>query len=164
MQYPLQALFEIRGRAKQEAEDAYAREKQRLDQEQNQLKKMQEKLKCMQAYRHQKQAEYFEAMSTVSTRIETIQMAERHLQKLLEEEKIFQIKMTEQEQIVYESEQKRVQALKRMMKATEEYNVLEKHQEKWAAKQKKEAELREEAVADEMTEFRYAARVKESMI
>lgn len=154
--YPLQTLFEIRERAKKNSEEAYAKEKQKLDEAQKKLDQMHEELKEMQALRRQKRDEYFAEMSSSATKIDLIKIAERHVQMLLEKEEAFKLKIAEQEQVVAEAKEVVQKALEVMMKATEEYKVLEKHKEKWALKQKKAQEQREEAEADDITQARYS--------
>ncbi len=159
--YPLQTLFEIRERAKKDSEEAYAKEKQKLDEAQKKLNQMQDQLKTMRAMRAQKRAEYFQAMASQTVKIEVIKLGERHLEMLLEKEQAFILEMNQQEQVVQEAQDRVKQALDAMMKATEDYKVLEKHKEKWAKKQKKIREEKEESESDDITQARYNIQLKE---
>lgn len=160
--YPLQTLFEIRERAKKDAEEAYAKEKQKLDSETKKLNEMQERLKSMKAMRAQKRAEYFQAMASQTVKIEVIKLGERHLEMLLEKEQAYLLEIQDQEKVVEEAQERVNQALEAMMKATEDYKVLEKHQEKWSLKQKKMRDEKEESESDDVTQARYNIRLKES--
>lgn len=160
--YPLQTLFEIRERAKKDSEEAYAKEKQKLNEAQKKLHEMQERLKSMRAMRAQKRAEYFQAMASQTVKIEVIKLGERHLEMLLEKEQAFVLEIHEQETVVNEAQARVDSALEVMMKATEDYKVLEKHKEKWALKQKKEREQKEESESDDITQARYNLVMKES--
>ncbi|MEI6791077.1 MAG: hypothetical protein WCK42_07850 [Myxococcaceae bacterium] len=160
--YPLQTLFEIRERAKKDSEEAYAKEKQKLNEAEKKLKEMQEELKKMKAFREQKRAEYFEAMNSLLLKIEKIKINQRHLDGLLEKEEAFLLEIRKQEQVVEGAKERVQKALDIMMKATEEYKVLEKHKEKWALKQKKEREQKEESESDDITQARYNIQHKES--
>ena len=160
--YPLQTLFEIRERAKKGAEEAYAKEKQKLDIETKKLNELQEKLKQMKALRAQKRAEYFQAMASQTVKIEVIKLGERHLEMLLQREQAFMLEIDAQKRVVEEAQERVKQALEAMMKATEDYKVLEKHKENWSLKQKKIREEKEESESDDLTQSRYNIRLKES--
>lgn len=153
--YPLQTLFEIRERAKKDSEEAYAKEKQKLNEAEKKLHDMQDQLKSMREMRAQKRAEYFAAMTSQTVKIEVIKLGERHLEMLLEKEQAFILEINEQEKVVNEAAERVKQALEVMMKATEDYKVLEKHKEKWALKQKKVREQKEESETDDITGARY---------
>ena len=153
--YPLQTLFEIRERAKKDTEEANAKEKQKLNEAQKKLHEMQEQLKSMRAMRAQKRAEYFAAMASQTVKIEVIKLGERHLEMLLEKEQAFVLEIHAQETVVNEAQDRVNKALEIMMKATEDYKVLEKHKEKWALKQKKIREKKEESESDDITGARY---------
>lgn len=159
--YPLQTLFEIRERAKKDSEEAYAKEKQKLDEAEKKLKQMQEQLVQMKAARAQKRAEYFQAMVSQTVKIEAIKFGERYLEMLLEKEQAFTLEIAEQEKVVQEAKVRVKTALDAMTKATEEYKVLEKHKEKWTAKQKKIRERKEESESDDVTQARYNVQSKE---
>jgi hypothetical protein len=160
--YPLQTLFDIRERAKKDSEEAYAKEKQKLNGAEKKLHNMQDQLKSMRDMRAQKRAEYFAAMTSQTVKIEVIKLGERHLEMLLEKEQAYILEIQEQEKIVQEAKERVSQALEAMMKATEEYKVLEKHKEKWSLKQKKQREQKEESESDDMTQARYSLVSKES--
>lgn len=162
--YPLQTLFEIRERAKKDSEEAYAKEKQKLDVETKKLNEMQERLKRMKALRAQKRAEYFQEMASQTVKIEAIKLGERYLEMLLEREQAFMLEISEQEKVVEAAKDRVKQALEVMTKATEDYKVLEKHKEKWALKQKKLREQREESESDDITQARYNIQLKESSL
>lgn len=160
--YPLQTLFEIRERAKKDSEETYGKEKQKLDAAEKKLKEMQEQLASMKAVRAQKRAEYFQIMASQTIKIEVIKLGERHLEMLLEKEQAFMLEIAEQEKVVQEAQDRVKTALDAMMKATEEYKVLEKHKEKWSLKQKKIREGKEESESDDITQARYNIQLKES--
>ena len=159
--YPLQTLFEIRERAKKDAEDAYAKEKHLLNEAEQKLSNMQAELKRMQEDRILKRNAYFEQMNTGKLTIEEIQMGQRHLEKMFQAELAFKEKIKHQEEIVKEAQKRVNKALETLNHATQEYKVLEKHKEKWALARKKELEKKEENVVDELTQARFALHMKE---
>ena len=160
--YPLQTLFEIRERAKKDSEEAYAKEKQKLNDAEKKLKEMHEELQKMRTLRQQKRDEYFEATNAGKLTIEKIKINQRHLEGLIAREEAFVLEINKQEQVVEIAKQRVQKALDIMMKATEEFKVLEKHKEKWALKQKKEHEQKEESESDDITQARYNIQHKES--
>lgn len=161
MKYPLQTLFEIRERAKKDAEDNYAREKKILDQEEAKLKEMQEKLEQMRQARLSKRDAYFQEMQEGKLSIKEIQMGRRHLEMLFQMELDYKEKINTQKEVVEEAKQKTSKALEVLTHATQEFKVLEKHKEKWTKKKKKEREKREEEAADDLSQSRYFIHLKE---
>lgn len=159
--YPLQTLFDIRERAKKNSEEAYAKEKQKLNEAEKKLREMQQQLESMKAFRMQKRVEYFQTMNFHSLKIEKIKTNQRHLESLLAKEEAFLLEIKVQEEVVEEAKERVKKALAVMMKATEEFKILEKHKEKWALKQKKELEKKEESEVDDITQARYNIGVKE---
>jgi flagellar export protein FliJ len=159
--YPLQTLFEIRERAKKDAEDAYAKEKHILNEAEQKLRDMQAELKQMQDDRIARRNAYFEQMNSGKLTIEEIQMGQRHLEKMFQQELAFKEKIKHQEEIVKEAQKRVDKALEKLNHATQEYKVLEKHKEKWAKARKKELEKKEEETADDLTQARFAMHMKE---
>lgn len=160
--YRLQALFDIRERAKKAAEDAYAKEQKKLIVEKNQLKKMENTLEEMKQLREQKKAEYAEAMNSSTLTIEKIQINNRHIDLLVQKEKDFVIEIDKQKEVVVAAQKLVDEALQKMLDATQEYKALEKHRDKWLKETKNEMEKKEEDAIGDITQAQYFAHKREN--
>lgn len=160
--YRLQVLFDLREKAKTEAEEHYAEKKKAVALEQKKLDDMKQQLRDMVGFREQKKLEYNEKMRDGALNIHAIQANDRHIDKLKQEEQAFQMDIMRQGERLNEAQAEADEAMEAMLKATQEYKALEKHKEKWAKQVKREIALKEEDAADEIAQAQYFQKVRES--
>lgn len=159
--YRLQALFDIREKAKDEAEEHYAEKKKAVAKEQKKLDDMKQQLRDMAAMREQKKLEYVEKMRAGELNVNQIQGNDRHIEKLKQEEQAFGVEIQRQGERVNEAQAEADEALEAMVLATQELKALEKHKEKWIKQIKREQTLKEEDQADDIAQAQYFQRMRE---
>lgn len=160
--YRLQALFEIRQRAKKDAEESYAKEQKKVAAEEKKRDEMKQKLSEMVEHRENKRAEYAEAIRHEMLNISKIQMNNLHIDMLLEKEVLFQGEISKQEQAVEKAKELAKVELEKMLKATQEFKALEKHKEKWQQGAKKDLAQKEEDAVEDISQAQYFNRLQDS--
>lgn len=160
-QYRLQTLFDIRERAKKDAEDAYAIEQKKVQAEQKKLDSLNEDLKQKVAFREQRRIDYAKEAAEHGATIEQMQAQGRHIDALKEKEALLKIEIEKQEQVLAQAKAIADEKLQVMLKATQEFKALEKHKEKWAQTVKKELEKKEEEAAEDIAQSQYFNRSKD---
>lgn len=159
--YRMQVLFELREKAKDEAEEFYADKKKALLEQQKKLDDMKQTLRDMAAFREGKKQEYAEKMRSGELNIQQIQGNDRHIEKLKQEEQAYQVEIQRQAERVNDAQGEVDDAMEAMLKATQDFKALEKHKEKWAKGIKREITLKEEDAADEIAQAQYFQRMAE---
>lgn len=159
--YRLQALFDIREKAKKEAEEAYAEKKKAVAEQEKILDEMKQTLREMIQKREEKKAEYAEKMRSGQLNITQIQANDRHIERLKHEEQAYQVEIQRQEERVREAEAEAEKAMEAMLKATQEFKALEKHKEKWLKQVRREQMLKEEDAAEDIAQAQYFQRLLE---
>ncbi len=150
-QYRLQALLEIRERAKEEKEEELARAKKKLQHEQQVLEELRKKLEDMREMRRQKHEELMQQTQEGTLGINGYLQAERYLKRVDKEIQEFEENdLKEQYKRVVFAEQEVEWAHEEMLKALQEYKALEKHKEKWEEEWKREKAQREELNQEEI--------------
>lgn len=157
--YRMQALFEIREKAKEDAEEFYAEKKKAVAQEQKKLDDMKQQLRDMAAFRENKKAEYVEKMRAGELNIQQIQANDRHIDKLKQEEQAFLVEIQRQAERVNDAQKEADEAMEAMLKATQDFKALEKHKEKWLKQVKRELMLKEEDAAEDIAQAQYFQRM-----
>lgn len=157
--YRMQTLFDLREKAKEEAEEFYAGKKKAVAKEQQKLDDMKQTLRDMAAARQAKKEEYAEKMRAGDLNINAIQANDRHIEKLKQEEQAYQVEIQRQHERVNEAQAEADDAMEAMLKATQDYKALEKHKEKWMKQVKREVMLKEEDAADEIAQAQYFKRM-----
>jgi flagellar biosynthesis chaperone FliJ len=158
--YRLQALYDMRERAKKDAEDAYAKEQQKVAAEEKKLKEMEDTLEQMKTTREQKRTEYADAMRNEMLNIEKIQINNRHIDMLKEKEVAFIAEIAKQEDTVQKAKDAAEEAKQKMLKATQDFKALEKHREKWLKGVKNAMEQKEEGEVEDISQAQYFARTQ----
>lgn len=160
--YRLEALFEIREKAKKEAEEAYA-EKKRLEAlEQKKHDEMKQNLRDMVAAREQRKVEYAEKMRSGELNVNQITANDRHIEKMKQEENAYQVEINRQGERVQEAAAVAEEAMQDMLKANQDYKALEKHKEKWVKGIKRELQIKEEEAVEDIAQAQYFSRLKEA--
>jgi hypothetical protein len=153
--YRLQVLFEMRERAKTEAEEFYAEKKRIVIAEQKKHDEMKEKLKQMVQLRQDKKTEYAERTRRGEYTVQQIQQNDRHIDKLKQQEAAYQVEIDRQGERVREAERSAAEAMEALVRATQDYKALEKHKDKWIKQVRKEQLLKEELAAEDIAQAQY---------
>jgi flagellar export protein FliJ len=150
--YRLQALLEIRERAKEEAEhqlgEALAAHKAELDKQQQ----MEQELERMVARREQRKREYAEKQMRGEMSAQDVIGANTYIERLREQEEAQKQAIEGQKAIVAEKQQQVDLARQNLVKATQDLKALEKHKEKFIEDWKKEMQGKEEEAMDELAQ------------
>jgi hypothetical protein len=157
--YRLQVLFEMREKAKKDAEEIYAEKKRKVAEEQKKLDDMRQKLKEMVQLRLDKRADYAERTRTGEYTVNQIQQNDRHIERLKQQEAAFQVEIDRQQERVAEAERIAAEALEVVVKKTQDFKALEKHKEKWAKAWRRELMAKEEMVAEDIAQAQYFQRL-----
>lgn len=161
--YRLQVLFEMREKAKIEAEEVYAEKKKLVIIEQKKLEEMREHLKGLVQKRQDKKAEYAERTRRGEYTIAQIQGNDRHIEKMKQQEAAYQVEIDRQQERLQEAERVAAEAMELVVKATQDYKALEKHKEKWAKAVKREAMLKEEDQVEDIAQAQYFKKLLDQL-
>lgn len=153
--YRLQVLFEMREKAKLEAEELYAEKKKLVVVEQKKLEEMKLHLKDMVQKRADRKADYSERTRGGEYTIAQIQANDRHIEKMKQHEAAYQVEIDRQQERVIEAERVADEAMQLVVKATQDYKALEKHKEKWAKQVKRELMMKEEEAVEDIAQAQY---------
>jgi flagellar export protein FliJ len=159
--YRLQALYDLREKAKEEAEEHYAEKRRAVAEQEKILDDMKQQLRDMAAAREARKHEYAEKMRSGELNVNQINANDRHIEKLKQEEQAFQVEIQRQGERVREAEAEAEEAMQAMLAATQELKALEKHKEKWLKQVKREQMLKEEDAADDIAQAQYFQRMRE---
>lgn len=159
--YRLQALFEIREKEKERAEQEYVEKQAAVVQEQKKLEDMKEHLRQMVRDREEKKLEYAEKMRSGTLNIHQITANDRHIEKMKQAEAAYQVDIQRQMEAVRDAEEIAEEAKEGMVKANQEFKALEKHKEKWLKQVKRELALKEEDAVEDIAQAQYFARLTE---
>ncbi len=153
--YRLQVLFEMREKAKQDAEEVYAAKKRVVLEEQKKLDAMRQKLKEMVQHRQDKRAEYAERTRKGEYTINQMQQNDRHIERLKQQEAAFQVEIDRQQERVADAERIAAEAMDVVIKKTQDFKALEKHKDKWAKAWKREQMVKEEMASEDVAQAQY---------
>jgi hypothetical protein len=153
--YRLQVLFEMREKAKVEAEELYAEKKKLVVVEQKKLDDMKQTLKDMVQKRADRKADYAERTRRGEYTVNQIQANDRHIDKMKHQEAAYQVEIDRQQERVVEAERVAEEAMALVVKATQDYKALEKHKEKWAKQVKRELMMKEEEAVEDIAQAQY---------
>ncbi|MFZ9889676.1 MAG: hypothetical protein ACO3JL_19445, partial [Myxococcota bacterium] len=113
--YRLQALFEIREKAKEEAEEFYQEKRKVVVREEQKLAEMKQKLRDMVAFREAKRQEYLARTRAGEYTIHQIQANDRHIEKLKQEEQAYQVEIQRQAERVRDAEEEAEEAMQALL-------------------------------------------------
>lgn len=153
--YRLQVLFEMREKAKVEAEELYAEKKKLVVVEQKKLDDMKQTLKDMIQKRADRKADYAERTRRGEYTVNQIQANDRHIDKMKQQEAAYQVEIDRQQERVVEAERVAEEAMALVVKATQDFKALEKHKEKWAKQVKRELMMKEEDAVEDIAQAQY---------
>jgi flagellar export protein FliJ len=159
--YRLSALFDIRKRAKQKAEEAFVRAKHRMESEERTLSHMKKTLKDMISVKEQKRFDYATAANQGRQTIGTMNLASLHIKSLEEKEKAFQSRIDNQRSVLETAKKEVLNAQGKLTKASQELKALEKHKEKWDKVQRREIDKRDVETADDVAQTQFFETVRD---
>lgn len=160
-QYDLKTLYDIRERAKDQAEEVYAKTKAAENAERQKLDFMREKLVEMTYQRKNMSEIYSESTEDGHLNVEDIQKNYLHIDKMKADEESFELEINGQENILAEAEKATKKSLNEMNEKEQEYKAIEKHKEKWLKAQKAIAQKKEEDIADDITQAKYFKKMND---
>jgi hypothetical protein len=161
--YRLQVLFEMREKAKDQAEEVYAEKKKLVVVEQKKLAEMKDELKAMVQRRQDRKADYAERTRRGEYTINQIQANDRHIEKMKQQEAAYQVEIDRQQERVVEAERVADEAMQLLVKATQEFKALEKHKEKWQKQVRRELMMKEEETVEDIAQAQYFQRLLTEM-
>lgn len=161
--YRLQVLFEMREKAKDQAEEVYAEKKKLVVVEQKKLAEMKDELKAMVQRRQDRKAEYAERTRRGEYTINQIQANDRHIEKMKQQEAAYQVEIDRQQERVVEAERVADEAMQLFVKANQEFKALEKHKEKWQKQVRRELMMKEEETVEDIAQAQYFQRLLNEM-
>ena len=159
--YRLQTLFEMREKSKKAAEDAYAEAQKELIKEKKALDDMHAELKRMMDLREAKRIEYATNAAAGAYNVNQIQSNLRHLDRMKEKEGAYKMEIEKQKDAVKAAERVAEEKKQAVILATQEFKALEKHKEKWTQEVKREIQLKEEDVQDDLAQTIFLRRQRE---
>lgn len=149
-QYRLQTLLEIRARAKEAAEQAFAQAMRALADERQKLADLQAELVRRKEERKQKVMAYLAEVMKKGAGAGGLSQMNRYEERLKDEEAQLQLEIDQQVEAVKAAELVVEQKRQEMAEAAKELKAIEKHKETWLKQVKKERDAREELTQEEI--------------
>jgi flagellar export protein FliJ len=147
--YRLQPVLEVRDQAKQAASRLVATRREQLIAAETELaRRVEEVRKCQQRQGEARQRLLQESSKEVEAQV--LQAHRTHLADLRRIEQELNEKAAEQRNVVAAANQELEQAIAELIEASREVQVIEKHRETWQQKTRREEQLREQKVGDEI--------------
>lgn len=161
--YRLQVLFQIREKAKGEAEELYALRQRELAEQEKILADMKTNLKGMEAARRERKREYAEKLAAGELKITQVTANDRHIDRMKQEELAYSVDIQRQKELLAEFEERVEEAKEAMLQATQDFKALEKHKENWSTEVKRELQLKEEEAVEDISQAQYFKRMKDGL-
>lgn len=156
--YRLQALQDIRTRAKDEAEQAFSDAIKALEKEKAHLKKLEEDLERRKQERKQKVMAYLQEVMAKGAGINGMNMMSRFEQRLKDEEAQVALEVERQKEVVKVAERTVEVKRRDMAEAAKELKAIEKHRENWQKQIRAERAAKEELTQEEIGNALFLAR------
>ncbi|WP_164014949.1 flagellar assembly protein FliH [Pyxidicoccus trucidator] len=156
--YRLQVLQDMRARAKEEAEQAFAASVEALKKEKVELQRLIDELERRKRERKEKVAAYLKEVMAKGAGINGMNMMSRFEQRLKDEEAQVALEVERQREAVKVAERVMEQRRQAMADATMELKAIEKHKETWQKQVKHERQQREELSQEEIGNALFLAR------
>ena len=158
--YRLQTLLDMRERAKEEAEQAFAEAMQQLHKEQQALKELEADLEKRKLERKAKVAAYLQDVMKKGVQAGGLNSLNRFEDRLKDEEAQVALEIDRQKDVVRQAEKNVEEKRFAMAEAAKELKAIEKHKEKWTKQVKQERAAREELAQEEIGNALFLARQK----
>jgi flagellar export protein FliJ len=156
--YRLQALQDIRARAKEEAEQAFSAAIKALEKEKAELQRLVDDLERRKRERKEKVAAYLKEVMAKGAGINGLNMMGRFEERLKDEEAQVALEIQRQQEAVKVAERLVEQRRRQMADAAMELKAIEKHKENWQKQVKYERQQREELNQEEIGNALFLAR------
>jgi flagellar biosynthesis chaperone FliJ len=156
--YRLQALQDIRERAKKDAEQAFSDANEALKKEKAELQRLIDDLERRKRERKAKVAAYLQEVMAKGAGINGMNMMSRFEQRLKDEEAQVALDVERQNEAVKVAERLLERRRQEMADATMELKAIEKHRETWQKQVKYERQQREELNQEEIGNALFLAR------
>ncbi len=156
--YRLQALLEMRERAKEEAEQAFSNAVKALEKEKAEQKRLEQELERREAERKQKVMAYLQQVMAKGAGVNGLNMMSRYEERLKDEEARLALEIERQKEVVTAAEKQVEQRRREMAEAAKELKAIEKHKENWQKQVKAERQQREELTQEEIGSALFQAR------
>jgi flagellar biosynthesis chaperone FliJ len=148
--YRLQALLDIRTRAKEEAEQAFSNAVKALEKEKAEQKRLEQELEQRKAERKQKVAAYLQQVIAKGGGVSGFTMMNRFEERLKDEEAQLALEIERQKEAVKVAERQVEQKRREMAEAAKELKAIEKHKETWTKQLRAERQAKEELNQEEI--------------
>lgn len=159
LKYRLQAVQDMRQRAKDQAAEVVAVRRQELADAEAELKSRKNAVfECRKKQEFQAEKLMTEFLTGVSAK--NIIGHRTYIDALKEEEKDLRKRVDEQQIVVEKAKQNVEIAVQALVEATKELKVIETHREKWETETRKELERKEQKMNDEIGSNLYQRRLK----
>jgi flagellar export protein FliJ len=158
--YRLQTLLEMRERAKEEAEQAFAQAMAALARVKEALQKLRDDLERRKVERKAKVAAYLQEVMAKGTQAGGLSSLNRFEERLKAEEEQVGLEIERQVDAVAEAEKLVEEKRFQMAEAAKELKAIEKHKEKWTKQVRTEREAREEIAQEEIGNALFLQRQK----
>lgn len=159
LKYRLQAVQDMRQRAKDQAAELVALRRQELADAETELKRRKKAvLECRKNQEIQAEKLMTEFLKGVTA--QSIIGHRTYIDALKDEEKILRNRVDEQQLVVEKAEQQVEIAVQALVEATKELKVIETHREKWETETRKELERKEQKMNDEIGSNLYQRKLK----
>lgn len=156
--YRLQALQDMRTRAKEEAEQAFSSAIKALEKEKVELQRLIDDLEQRKRERKAKVAAYLKEVMFKGAGINGMNMMSRFEERLKDEEAQVALEVERQREAVKVAERLVEQRRREMAEAAKELKAIEKHRENWQKQVKYERQQREELNQEEIGNALFLAR------
>lgn len=156
--YRLQALLDMREKAKEEAEQAFSAAIKALDKEKAEQARLEAELERRKRERKAKVAEYLQTVMAKGAGINGMNMMGRFEERLKDEEAQVALQIDHQKEVVKQAERLVEQRRYLMAEAAKELKAIEKNKETWQKQVRAERQQREELNQEEIGNALFLAR------
>ncbi|MFP2932843.1 flagellar assembly protein FliH [Pyxidicoccus sp. 3LG] len=156
--YRLQTLLDMRARAKEEAEQAFAAANEALKKEKVELQRLIDELERRKRERKEKVAAYLKEVMAKGAGINGMNMMARFEERLKDEEAQVALEVERQREAVKVAERLVERRRQEMSDAAMELKAIEKNKETWQKQVKHERQQREELNQEEIGNALFLAR------
>lgn len=150
IRYRLEPLLKLKERRKRQTEIALSRAIQKLDDEKEKLKKLTDLKDAVIRKRDHARNDMNDKVATGQARVKESQFHLGFMMKLHDDQKKVEDEIKDQTENVVYAEEKLKRAKRDYLDAAQELNVMEKHKELWAKKEKKALDAKENKLMNEL--------------
>jgi flagellar export protein FliJ len=160
--YRLQTLLQLRERAKEAAEQAFAESLQALKKEKDELVRLEEDLERRKQERTEKVNAYLREVMAKGVGAGGLKNMNRFEERLKDEEAQVALEIERQLDAVKMAEKKVETRRFELAEAAKDLKALEKHKENWNKQVKHERDMREELAGEEIGNALFLARTRKN--